>query len=162
MSEPRLTFLCSSLCSLPSLWENSAAAFLSPELVATPTGFQQLHDFAAGHAMLDVENLGNVHLAPLTVLAQAVELLQGGEDLWRFQSAQGFCVGFLAAAALSSARTDTEFRSNICNAIRLAACMGLAVDEDADGDVCAVAVQCRKPADRPLVDMAVNCTPGYE
>lgn len=159
-SNPRLAFLCSSLSSLPSLWEDSAAAFFGPRLATTPPGFQQLHAFVAGDAMPDVKKLSNVHLAPLSVLAQAIDLIQGGEDLWRFQSAQGFCVGFLAAAALSSAWTDTEFRSNICNAIRLAACIGLVVDEDADGGGCAVAVQCRKPADRPLVDVAVDCTPG--
>lgn len=161
-SEPGLAFLCSSLCSLPSLWGNSAAAFLSPGLVTTAHGFQQLHDFAAGGAMLDAEKLSNVHLAPLTLVAQAVELLQGGQDLWRFQSAQRFCVGFLAAAALSSAWTDIEFRSNISNAIRLAACLGLVVDGDAGGGFCAVTVQCKKPADRTLVDVAVDCTAGVQ
>lgn len=71
-------------------------------------------------------------------------------------------MGFLAAAALSSAWTDSEFRSNISNAIRLAACLGLVVDRDANGGFCAVTVQCKKLADRTLVDVTVDCTAGVQ
>ncbi|RYP59320.1 hypothetical protein DL769_008584 [Monosporascus sp. CRB-8-3] len=66
---------------------------------------------------------------PLTVVSQLVDLIQSTnsssieEYISDFEAAQGFCVGFLSAAAFASADNWVDFQHGASSAIRLAACI---------------------------------------
>ncbi|KAI0421420.1 beta-ketoacyl synthase [Xylaria grammica] len=136
-----LEFLRWTLDGLPSL---------SPYLQAKETltsvsileHLQELAGFSSRKSVLDVTSLSNVHLAPLTVMYQALEFIRSAgflertpasEDSWsipKFQGAQGFCLGFLSATAIASSKNWEELKKNFSTSIRLAACIGAVVEAD--------------------------------
>lgn len=158
--DARLGFLHKTLATLPSLWPQVQQAYGSADFPATAK-LQRLQDIVDGSSSIDDTVLSNTELAPLTVITQVVDLIQQyGTSLENFEAAQGFCVGFLSAASYSSAQDWQHFERNISNAIRLATCLGIAVDiEQAASPVKVVSVRCRTPAERATLDTYLDRFP---
>lgn len=159
--DARLEFLQKTLGTLPSLWPQVQQAYGSLDFPAV-SKLQKLQEIVAGSSSIDDTVLSNTELAPLTVITQIVDLIQQyGTSLDDFEAAQGFCVGFLSAASYSSAQDWQEFERIVSNAIRLAACFGIAVDiEQAASPVKVVSVRCRTPADRATLDTCLDRFPN--
>ncbi|KAI1423700.1 beta-ketoacyl synthase [Xylaria sp. FL1777] len=138
---PVLVFLRRALTDLPSLLSGLQTKEIS-HFVAKLEHLQELADFALGRSILDVTALSNVHLAPLTVIYQALEFVRSAgllertpdsEALWnlpKIEGVQGFCLGFLSATAIASSKNWEEFEENFSTSIRLAACIGAVVEAD--------------------------------
>ena len=137
-----LDFLVGEITELPSLWPALERA--CPDLGEIPGAeeLKQLQGFLTSGALPNIKVLSNILLAPLTVITQVVEFLSRGrqgkdatvptsfQTEYRSGNVQGFCVGFLAAAAVACSRTKTEFQQLTLVALRLAVCVGAIVDLD--------------------------------
>jgi hypothetical protein len=116
-----------TLLELPSLW---------PQDFFGLTTVQQLARFAAGQSKLNVASLSNIHLTALTILAHATELFRTRrfsdtkQQFPAFGGIQGFCIGFLSAAATAAANDWFELQKNFCAAVRIAICIGMVVDRE--------------------------------
>jgi hypothetical protein len=131
--EPDLQFFSSIVKSLCHVWRdeisNSCPGLVRGLIDAEST----LHRL---HALLETEDDGialgpdsptpNILLVPLTVVAQIVEFVR----LQRRGRVQGFCVGFLAASVVAASQSQSDFQQRTDAAIRLAVCIGAAVDLD--------------------------------
>lgn len=163
--DARLSFLRTTLSTLPSLWPQIQHAYTNSADFPAAAKLQRLSEILAESSSIDdttVLNLSNTELAPLTVVTQVVDLIQqhGTDSLDEFEAAQGFCVGFLAAAAYSSARDWGDFERNVANAVRLAACFGIAVDLlQAAAPVKVVSVRCRTLVERASLDTCLDRFP---
>ncbi|KAI0445250.1 beta-ketoacyl synthase [Xylaria telfairii] len=139
-----LVFLRCALTDLPSILPILQSTEISP-FVSRLEQFQELADFASGKSIPDPTALSNVHLAPLTVAYQAVEFIrlagllgrvppsqstQTSCSLPKLQGVQGFCLGFLSAAAIASSKDWEAFEQNFATSIRLAACIGAVIEGD--------------------------------
>ena len=171
LQNPNLRFLTKTLERLSTLWSRlekdcSVSEFCGQEKL------KELEDFAAGRSIPDPQNLSNTHLAPLTVVSQVVDFVRAASGpgldkksgLLEFQAAQGFCVGFLSAAALASSSNWVEFERNVPNALRLAACLGVVVDaEDASHALpdraTAVSVRWKTAIDRAYLETSLDLFP---
>jgi hypothetical protein len=158
--DSRLEFLQKTLGTLPLLWPQVQQAYGSTDFPAVAK-LQKLQEIVAGSSSIDDWLLSNTELAPLTVITQVVDLIQQcGTSLDKFKAAQGFCVGFLSAASYSSAQDWQQFERNASNAVRLAACYGIAVDiEQTASPVTAISVRCRTPAGRATLDTCLDRFP---
>ena len=83
--------------------------------------------------MPDSGTVGNVVSAPLMVISQIAEFLLLGQKAGNavfsgFDNVQGFCIGFLTAAALAIFRDKDEFRRFASIANRLAVFIGSIVN----------------------------------
>ena len=164
----KLKFLKQAFVELPSLWHllEESHAFQG---FSGADKLQELQDFASGVQNLDPQNLSNTQLSSLTVVSQAVNFIQTTEisesnDVLDFQATQGFCVGFLSAAALASANDWAEFESNFSNAVRLAACIGLIIDAErfprpAQARATAIHVRWKSPEDRTYLETCLDSFP---
>lgn len=160
-----LEFLTKSLVRLPLLWSTlekdcPVSGFCVEEKL------RELKDFAAGRSIPDPQNLSNTHLAPLTVLSHVVDFVRinGNNSLLELQAAQGFCIGFLSAAALASSSDWSEFERNISNTVRLAACIGIVIDAEnvlyAPPDrSTAVSVHWKTASDRAYLETSLDLFP---
>ncbi|KAI1407361.1 ketoacyl-synt-domain-containing protein [Hypoxylon sp. FL1857] len=170
LKHPNLEFLVKSLTELPSVWslveeDHTIQGFHGAEKL------KALQDFAAGGKTLDPENLSNTHLAPLTVVSHIVDFIRSTENpgtkdsLARFNAAQGFCIGFLSAAALASADDWDEFERNVSSAIQLAACIGIAVDAEdashaAQDKATAISIHWKTASDRAYLETCLDLFPN--
>lgn len=130
-----------------------------------------LQGFATKNGHLDASQLTNTELSPLTVISQTIRLIQlvgqarSDAALSSFRAAQGFCIGFLSAAAFASSHTWAEYETNISNAVRLAAIVGIAVDAEqelVDGPERSktVSVRWRTPEDRAYLETCLDSIQG--
>ncbi|KAI1206386.1 ketoacyl-synt-domain-containing protein [Annulohypoxylon truncatum] len=169
LGNPNLQFLVKSLLELSSLWSSLQQEY-GFEDVHGADRLAELHDFATGEKLLDPETLVNAHLAPLTVVSHVIDFLRSVNDpgtkesLLGFEAAQGFCIGFLSAAALSSANDWSDFEQNVSNAIRLAACIGIIVDAEevshiAQDRATAISVYWKTAADRTYLETCLDNIP---
>jgi hypothetical protein len=80
-----LGFLCQALAQLPEHFRTLTLpdGDQQPPVWPAAESLQQLSDFAAGKASLQPEALTNIHLAPLTVVSHAVQLVRGDRRLGR-------------------------------------------------------------------------------
>ncbi|KAK2029121.1 hypothetical protein LX32DRAFT_617722 [Colletotrichum zoysiae] len=173
-SDARLDFLREALETLPSLWP-LIDSILDTADTAYPGAqkLQHLHDLATGASTMTTTthqlDFSNTELAPLTVVSQVVDWIQSHGDnnnlgLDTCDAAQGFCLGFLSAAAVSVATDTVSFRQHVSNAIRLAACIGAVIDvEDsahaASNTAVAVSVRCKTLQDRAHLDSCLEILP---
>ncbi|KAI2465125.1 ketoacyl-synt-domain-containing protein [Annulohypoxylon bovei var. microspora] len=169
LGNPNLGFLVKSLLELPSLWalleqDYDSQAFRGADRL------KELHDFATGEKLLGPQTLTNTHLAPLTVVSQVIDFIRsvdnpGTKDsLLGFEAAQGFCIGFISAAALASANEWSDFERNVSNAIRLAACIGIVVDVEEASHVVqnratAISILWKTAAERTYLETCVDNIP---
>ncbi|OTA83740.1 hypothetical protein M434DRAFT_83728 [Hypoxylon sp. CO27-5] len=170
LGNPNLEFLSKSLTELPSLWSLLEKDYGSQDFSGVKK-LRELHDFATGGSKaLDSQNLTNTHLAPLTVVSHIVKFIRSvdnpgtKESLARFNATQGFCIGFLSAAALASANDWDEFKRNVSGAIQLAACIGIAVDAEeashsAQDRATAVSVHWKTASDRAYLEACLDLFP---
>ena len=127
-----LQFLVEVIEELPSLWPTLQT--VSPDLCKIQ-GDEQLDQLKGLSSMTlpDSWAVGNVVSAPLTVIWQIVDFLRlgrkaGNATFPRFDNVQGFCIGFLTAAALAISKDEDEFRHFASIAVRLAVCIGSIID----------------------------------
>ncbi|KAK6079050.1 beta-ketoacyl synthase domain-containing protein [Seiridium cupressi] len=128
----------------------------------------ELSDYATGgtNLMTGSRRLTNIHQAPLTVASHIVEFVDrvpkcgGVPDLTAIDNAQGFCVGFLSAAAVASAITWQELKHNFSCALRLAACVACIVDSEAKLDVTAIAIKWKTDAQRHFINTCLKDDPN--
>ncbi|KAI0466772.1 beta-ketoacyl synthase [Xylaria cf. heliscus] len=150
-----LAFARCAFTDLPSLYPLFQSKEIS-NFISTLEHLKELASFASGQSILDPQTLSNVHLAPLTVAYQAVEFVrsvglsehsfgsQSTQAPWslpKLQGVQGFCLGFLSAAAIASSKNWEAFEQNFTASIRLAACIGVIIESD---------LQCHKDGLRSL------------
>ena len=128
-----LNFLEPVLEELPSLWPVITAACPALSRVPGAAELETLAQLARGEPLRSIEKPMNVLLTPVTVLRHIVEFLAVKENAeeYRIVDAQGFCVGFLAAVAVSCSQNPSDFRKAVSVMVRLAVCIGAAVDLDA-------------------------------
>ncbi|KAH7313944.1 hypothetical protein B0I35DRAFT_480583 [Stachybotrys elegans] len=167
--DQRLEFARQVIDELPSFCKS-----IRNESIGAPSVVKKLEELQAflSGTPCDPQGFTNTHLAPLTIILQTVHLIRsqplGTDQEWSlpdFEDAQGFCIGFLSAAALASAHTQKSFEQNISNAIRLAACIGAVVDaEDAlhvtRDKATAISMRWKTAADRAFLDACIESTPG--
>ncbi|KAI0095974.1 hypothetical protein F4814DRAFT_453954 [Daldinia grandis] len=130
LEDSSLGFLVQIVKELPSLWETTIQPS-SPNFRRLTSAKQQLQRLGAFFEDQNEEapRLGapcNLLLVPLTVISQIAEYIRLGHR----GTVQGFCVGFLAATAIASARDRTNLEKWTATAIRLAVCVGAVVDLD--------------------------------
>jgi hypothetical protein len=122
--------------------------------------------FAQGSSVPQPDTLSNAQLPVLTIVAQAVDWLRYAADRGDVDVVQGFCIGFLSAAVISSTqnRSRSEFELYIANAIRLAACLGLLVDAEnvapsSSDRATVISVRCNKLSERTVLDAVLESCP---
>ncbi|KAK6217920.1 hypothetical protein LQW54_003208 [Pestalotiopsis sp. IQ-011] len=124
----------------------------------------QLSHFAKGETVMlaGSSSMTNTHQASLTVASHIVDFIDkvpkrgGAPDITAVDDAQGFCVGFLSAAAVASATTWPELKHNFTCALRLAACVGSVVDNERSLDVTAIAIKWKSDAQRHFIESSVE------
>jgi len=144
LGDRRLATFRAAVKDLPNLWPTLVTA--DPRLKPVP-GLQLLEDIKkwiehGDHASWTSEILPNIISTPLTVMIHIVEYfiylehigpsVSHSKVLESVQSGgiQGFCTGFLAAAALASSTHEEEINEYGAVALRLAVCIGAYVDLD--------------------------------
>ncbi|KAI1647447.1 uncharacterized protein F4817DRAFT_365335 [Daldinia loculata] len=130
LEDPSLGFLVQIVKELPSLWETTIQ-LSSPNFRRLTRAKQQLRQLGTFFENQNEEapRLSapcNLLLAPLTVVSQIAEYLRLGHK----GTVQGFCIGFLAATVIASARDRDDLEKWTATAIRLAVCIGAVVDLD--------------------------------
>lgn len=162
-----LEFLKNAIENLPSL----ELVFKRHLGIKEPGGgafdaLRQLRDFAAERIDLQTWGgaLSNTQQASLTLVCHIIDFIDWASscnsvsDLPSFEDAQGFCIGFLSAAAVASATTWKELELNAVRALRLAACIGAIVDAEAAANLKATAVHVKWKTDsqRKVLDTLVQ------
>ncbi|KAI0884111.1 uncharacterized protein GGS22DRAFT_189241 [Annulohypoxylon maeteangense] len=130
LEDPNLEFLIEIIKGLPSLWADIIQPAV-PRLGSHTNAKDKLRQIATFFENEDEEapRLAppyNLLLAPLTVISQIAEYIHHGHQ----GTVQGFCIGFLSAAAVASARNKDELEKLTATAIRLAVVIGGIVDFD--------------------------------
>ena len=133
---------------------------------------------ATGKTTPDPKSLSNVHLAALTLVSHVVDYVCMAEEaddrfqnmgqaprLQSFQEVQGFCIGFLSAAAVSCSSDWNEFERNTSNALRLAVCIGAIIDtedeiHDPTGCATAISVRWKRDSDRAYFETSLDRFPN--
>ncbi|KAI0154156.1 beta-ketoacyl synthase [Xylariaceae sp. FL1272] len=157
-TNPQLEFLRQSLVDLPSLLPDLQSEDILP-LVAKLNHLQELADFALGRDLPDVKKLSNVHLAPLTIVSHAVDFVQSVTlskstttdkdcDFPRLRDTQGFCLGFLSAAALASSRSWAELEQHISTSIRIASYIGAVIEAQLQDETRSLSIRWKTDAAR--------------
>ncbi|OTA83717.1 hypothetical protein M434DRAFT_400622 [Hypoxylon sp. CO27-5] len=130
LEDPNLEFLVQIVKALPSLWTTTIQPSC-PRLRSLTNAKQQLQQLVTffENESEEAPRLAppyNLLLAPLTVIAQIAEYVRLGYQ----GTVQGFCVGFLSAAAVASARNTAELERWSATAVQLAVAIGAVVDFD--------------------------------
>ena len=130
-----LKFMRGLIKGLPSLWPVIVQACPQLSSIAGSEQLEQLNQSLTSGTLLDTDALSNLIAAPLTIISQISEVLSQDRDRTdasfpRLKNVQGFCLGFLTAAAFASSRDPTDFRHYASVAVRLAVCIGAVVDLD--------------------------------
>lgn len=136
---PDLHFVAETLSGLQAIWP--ALLGVWPQLDRLPGGkmlTELSHFFKGGMLPTLSEGPLNVLVSPLTVASHIVDFWKLSHGLdgrvsneMYIGDVQGFCSGFLTAAAVSGSRDAAQFQKWASNAVRLALCMGALVDLDA-------------------------------
>ncbi|KAI0204033.1 hypothetical protein F4808DRAFT_475527, partial [Astrocystis sublimbata] len=172
---PDLDWLRLSLMSLGPL--EHILSISEDEELLVPAGLQRdislIGDIASCNVDLEPQPLSNTVRAPLTVAFQFHYLLElarshdpsGAAIIKQCKSSQGFCLGFLTAAAFSLSKSRLDFERNANIAIRLATLIGAVIDaEDAvhsDQDTASViAVRCTKSLEKKELDTLLDAFPN--
>ncbi|KAK0723563.1 hypothetical protein B0T26DRAFT_263600 [Lasiosphaeria miniovina] len=147
---PDLGFLHEAITGLESLWPAIVVAHPALKQVDGKQSLHSLGQFLKTGELDTLTQTGSRHdnilLDVVTVLSQIVDFwrlattkIQNGiftplksDDAGRHHlyNIQGFCLGFLAAAAVASAKNKAEFETNAAAALRIAVCTGALVEAD--------------------------------
>ncbi|KAL7929919.1 hypothetical protein V8C35DRAFT_314154, partial [Trichoderma chlorosporum] len=137
-----LNFLSETISELPTIWRAILGACPDLDRLPAEKRLTELSQFfEGGPAPTFSEPADNVLLCPLTVIAHIVEFWKATHGLGdrsfigsQLRDVQGFCLGFLTAAALSCSRNEDQYKSLASTAVRLALCLGAVVDLNAVSD----------------------------
>jgi hypothetical protein len=143
---PDLVFLRERVSELESLWPTIVETYPPLHTVHGKETLSSLHQFLEGGALPSLEQLSasNILLNVLTVLSHAVDFWDlattkvqndlfprvSAEPSIQLHDIQGFCIGFLTAAAVASSKTKADFETYMAVALRLAVCVGALVELD--------------------------------
>jgi hypothetical protein len=130
---PALHFLKDVLRELPSLWSTISDTWAPLSSIPGAAQLTALADCVQGGPIATHENPTSVLLTPLTVIRQIIDawkFKEKSQNKCRIVDAQGFCVGFLAAVAVACSNDAKEFADIASTMVRLAVCIGTAVDLD--------------------------------
>lgn len=164
------SFLTTTLLRLRSFHSTLEGYAWIPNHISE-AGLDDLKGFAAGDHIPNSQNLSQTVLAPLTILSQIVNLVGPNENdkendgCFKYQAAQGFCIGFLSAAALASSNNRAELEQNASNAVRLAFYVGAIIDAEnlshapADRAV-AVSARWKTHSDRTYLETSLDSFPN--
>ncbi|KAJ5388986.1 Acyl transferase/acyl hydrolase/lysophospholipase [Penicillium cataractarum] len=163
---PSLKFLEAVLEELPSLWLVLTDTWPALSQVPGAEQLEVLGRLGQGERVTSPNVALNVILTPVTVLRQMIEYWtdRKGLDNHRIIDSQGFCVGFLAAAAVSFSHGTDDFPAIASVMVRLAVCIGAAVDLDAleHGHTQSVAVRWKGEAENEkLKQILLGSDTGY-
>lgn len=141
---PDLAFLGERVRELESLWPTIVETYPPLHMVHGEDTLRSLHQFLEGGVLPSLEQnpASNIMLDVLTVLSHAVEFWDlattkiqndlfprvSAEPSIQLHNIQGFCIGFLTAAAVSSSKTKADFETHVAVALRLAVCVGALVE----------------------------------
>ncbi|KAI9742965.1 MAG: hypothetical protein M1818_003260 [Claussenomyces sp. TS43310] len=154
--------ITATLEDLPNLLRQLTAfdSTLRPVSTAAPIDFL-LQWLDSGRLSLPVDTLLNVFSLPFAVLLQIALFLQhlaktnvGSDYSQTIQSlqqygVQGFCTGFLTAAAINFSGNEEQLAEHTATSLRLAMCIGAYIDQNAlcaepSSPVCALSVRWRE------------------
>lgn len=144
---PDLTFLADAIVELESIWPEIATAYPELKRVQGKQILQSLREFFEQDDLPAFEEgpakRSNILFDVMTVLSQAVDFWNlaktqvrsfypyaSSNTAFQLKEIQGFCIGFLTAAAISSSKSAVDFQRNIAVALRLAVCAGALVELD--------------------------------
>lgn len=139
----RRTSLCTALSSaardLPALLRLLCAFDSSLHNVPTASIDFLRQWLESGSVSQPVDELLSVVALPFAVLLQSALFLQHLDDDNASQNTQslpqyavqGFCTGFLTAAAIAFSQNEDQLAENIVISVRLAACLGAYIDQNA-------------------------------
>lgn len=158
--------LCQSLAAtlkdLPNLLRELIASDNTLERVPAAASIDSLSQWLdAGLLPLPVDALLNVASLPFAVLLQIALFLQhldktnAGPDFSQTVRSlqqygiQGFCTGFLTAAAIAFSRNEEQLAKHAATSLRLAMCVGAYIDRNAlyaepSSPICALSVRWRQ------------------
>lgn len=135
--------IVATIDELPSLFQRLATSDTSLNRVPATTSLSSLKQWLqSGHLSGQIDDLPYVASLPLTVVLQTALYLQyldrNGvttnytDSLRSFQQhgVQGFCTGFLTAAATAFSENEEQLTGNLATSIRLAMCLGAYVDQN--------------------------------
>ncbi|THC96042.1 hypothetical protein EYZ11_004463 [Aspergillus tanneri] len=141
--EAGLPFLRTAADQIQTLWPTFVEAFPGVQKLPGDSSLNAFTRYINGHELpeLDQSPTPNILLNLLTVLFHAVDFWQlsrevqsnvfssvAGDSPLYLRDIQGFCIGFLTAAAVSSAKSEISFQRNITAALCIAAGVGTLVD----------------------------------
>ncbi|KAI2699759.1 transcriptional regulator family: Helix-turn-helix [Penicillium roqueforti] len=157
---PSLGFLKDVLQELPSLWSPITDAWSSLSSIPGATQLTVLAECVQGTTAAPKSAM-NVFMTPLTVIRQIIDVWKFKEESQnrcRIVDAQGFCVGFLAAVAVASSNDSNEFEDIASTMIRLAVCIGAAVDLDGilHGPARSVALRWKSDSEKEQLDRVLG------
>ncbi|KAI0442798.1 hypothetical protein F4803DRAFT_575191 [Xylaria telfairii] len=149
-TNPDLEFLSDAIAELESLWPTIAAAHSGLKSVY---GKNSLHNIRQFLKSGELTNLTQTEVRHDNVLLDVVTVLSHVVHFWRLATTktqnvlfnppmsansdsmlhdiQGFCLGFLTAAAVASAKDKADFVTNVTVILRIAVCVGALVEADA-------------------------------
>ncbi|KAI0531600.1 hypothetical protein GGR58DRAFT_508326 [Xylaria digitata] len=126
-----LRFLSAALLELPALWLDIVDAYPELENASAAKRLDEVSRFFQGGLTPEFSGgSNNTVLCPLTVASHIVEFdkLSHGTEPSQFTDVQGFCLGFLMAAAISCATNEEQYRALAVKAVRIALLLGAVVD----------------------------------
>ncbi|RYP44065.1 hypothetical protein DL768_009434 [Monosporascus sp. mg162] len=150
-STPDLAFLAKAITELESLWPTISGAHPELRSIRGEESLSSLCQLFQGGELL---NLTQTEARHNHILLDLITVLSHIVSFWRLastkienslfasqsvnldpssylQDIQGFCLGFLTAAAVSSSRDKVEFQANTATVLRIAVCIGALVESDA-------------------------------
>ncbi|KAF3769424.1 hypothetical protein M406DRAFT_32824 [Cryphonectria parasitica EP155] len=149
---PDLAFLAETIKSLEDLWPAIAETIYTDAELDAIDGRQILGNLWRFFEQGDTSAITGTGPCHNNVLLDVLTILFHVVDFWRLATTeiatplfacssrkptselhdiQGFCLGFLTAAAVSSSTSKAEFEKHVATVLRIAVCIGALVDLDA-------------------------------
>lgn len=138
LGNPNLKPLVDTLTDLPSLWPTLQEAYPDLDRIQGAEQLQHLSIFPESGTFPNIKALNNMILASLTIVSHISKYFCHDEEAHNptfaaemgSSNVQGFCVGFLAAAAIAGSQDREELQKHSSTALRLAVCIGAIIDLD--------------------------------
>lgn len=151
----RTAALSSAARALPALLRLLAAFDASLNSFSSSSLDVLLHWIESGTLSQPVDSLPSVVALPLAVLLQIALFLQhlDKDDACDYEKTlqslqqhgvQGFCTGFLTAAAIAFSENEDALAEHTVTSVRLAVCIGAYIDQNAVNPACSLSVRWRE------------------
>lgn len=176
--DPTLGFLRDVLENISSLWPSITAAWPALSSLPAKTHLARLeHFFQQGGNFPTFGEPSNVVSTPLAIVSQIIDFWKA-KDITQCPTfpessakrpplldVQGFCIGALTAAAIAFSRNTEEFKTLSSKSVRLAVCIGAAVDLDElhmepSDRAYSIAVRWKSDIEREQLEQLLECYPS--